>query len=49
MGADRLNALTLLFVHKDIDLDVNAIIDMYARRHPRRMVLLNPLSSDTAE
>jgi len=43
MSEDRFNALVLLFVHKDIELDMDAVIDMYARRHPRRMILLNPL------
>ena len=45
MGEDRFNALVLLYVHKDIDIDENEIVDMYASRHPRRMLLLNPLSS----
>ena len=44
MGQDRFNALILLYIHKDIALDVHKIIDMYAQRHPRRMTLLNPLS-----
>ena len=43
MTEDRFNALVLLFVHRDIDLDICAVIDMYARKHPRRMTLLNPL------
>ena len=46
MGEDRFNALMLLFVHRDIDLDFDAVTDMYARRHPRRMVLLNPLGTE---
>ena len=43
MGQDRLNALLLLYVHKDIVLDYEAVIDLYASRYPRRMVLVNPL------
>ena len=27
----RLNGLTLLFIHKEIDLDVSKIIDLFAR------------------
>ena len=42
-GSDRLSALILLHVHRDITLDLDDIIDSYARRHPRRMKLLNPL------
>lgn len=40
---DRMNALLLLYIHKDIALDFSKIIDMYARAHPRRIKLLNPL------
>ena len=31
MGEDRLNALLLLYVHRDIKLDYDKIIDDYAR------------------
>ena len=44
MGADRLNALILMYVHKDIPLDHNRIIDMFASRHQRLMLLVNPMS-----
>ena len=44
MLQDRLNALILLYVHKDIKLDYEDIVDKYARRNPRRMQLMNPLS-----
>ena len=43
MDQDRLNALLLLHVHRDIKLDVNKVIDTFANRHPRRMMLLNPM------
>lgn len=43
MGEDRFNALILLFVHRDIALDYDKIIDKYARRYPRRMLFANPL------
>ena len=46
MGEDRLNALLLLYVHRDIEINVDEVVDMYARRHPRRMLFLNPLSDD---
>ena len=32
------NALVLLYVHWDIKLDYNRIIQMYANRYPRRLV-----------
>ena len=43
MREDRLNALLLLFIHKDIALDYDAIIDDYAKRNQRRMTFINPL------
>ena len=43
MSEDRLISLILMYVHKDIKLDYNDIIDMYARRNPRRMLFINPL------
>ena len=43
MGEGRLNALMLLYVHKDIILDYNRIIDRYAKKYPRCMRFLNPL------
>ena len=39
---DRINALLLLYVHKDIRLNYDKIIDMYARADLRRMKLINP-------
>ena len=43
MGEGRLNALMLLCMHKDIKLDFNRIIDLYAKKYPRRMRFSNPL------
>ena len=43
MSVDRLNSLVLMYVHKDIKLDYNDIIDMCARRNPRRMLFINRL------
>jgi len=40
---DRINALLLLYVHKDIRLNYDKIIDMYTRANHRRMKLINPL------
>ena len=41
MGEDRFNALILMYEHCDLELDIESIIDKYAKRHPR---LLNPLA-----
>ena len=38
MGEDRLNALVLMYVHKDIELELDKIIEIFARRHPIRMI-----------
>ena len=43
VGEERLNALLLLFVHKDIPIAYNEIISEFARRDARRMAFLNPL------
>ena len=44
MCQNRLNALMLLYIHKDIPLTYNKIIDLYANRYPRRMTFSNPLA-----
>lgn len=43
MHEDRLNALLLLYVHKDIAVDYNTVLDTFSRRNPRKMLLRNPL------
>ena len=42
-GQDRMVALRLLFVHRDMPVDYE-VIDKFASAHPRRMTFLNPLS-----
>ena len=39
MGNKRLTTLTLLHVHRDIEVDVPQVMDELARRYPRRMKL----------
>ena len=43
MREDRLNTLLLLFIHKDIALDYDAIIDDYAKRNQTRTTFIIPL------
>ena len=43
MTNTRLNALMGLFVHSDIDLDLDTPVGDYARAHPQRMQLNRPL------
>ena len=43
MGDGRLNDLNMLYINKDTPLDYTAVIDRYAAKQPRRMLLVNPL------
>ncbi|KAK3104654.1 hypothetical protein FSP39_007252 [Pinctada imbricata] len=43
MSEDRFNSLMLLFIHRDIMVDIEKVIDTFARRNPRRMMLQSPL------
>ena len=44
MGEDGFNALILLYEQKDIELDIEEIVNNFTKKHPRKMLLLNPLS-----
>ena len=44
--ANRVNALLIVCIHRDIFLDYDKIIDIYASKYPRRMLLINPLSEN---
>ena len=46
MGQQRLNALMLLYIHKDIQINYPKIIDIYANRCPRKMLFKNPLAEE---
>ena len=46
MGEERLNALLLVHIHRDIFLEYDKIIDIYASKYPRRMLLINLLSEN---
>jgi hypothetical protein len=46
MGQERLNGLAMMHFHYDLDVDHDAVLDMFARKHPRRMALHNVLDSD---
>jgi len=43
MGQERLNALLLLVIHRDIELNYEKVVDIFARRNNRRMLLINPV------
>ena len=46
MTEERLNALLPICIHRDILLDYDKIIDIYASKYPRRILLINPLSEN---
>jgi hypothetical protein len=43
MAEDSLNGLALLHIHRSIELDVERVIDLFARRQTRRMALVDIL------
>ena len=43
---EKVNALLLACSHWDIFLDYDKIIDIYASKYQRRMLLINPLSKN---
>ena len=45
MGEKRLSSLGLLNVHREVHLDVEKVIDHFALKHPRRMLLVDILNS----
>ena len=46
MGQSRLNGLALIHVHYRLELNMKKIIDSFARKHPRRM-MLNDIINDS--
>ena len=46
MGEERLNGIAALHVHNNIPVDLEKIIDNFARKHSRRMTMINILDSD---
>ena len=44
MSEERFNALILLFLHRDIKIDIEEVISIFTRRYPGRMLLENPIS-----
>ena len=46
MTESRLNALILLFCHKQIPPDLDAVLNRFATAHPRQMLLVNPMEEE---
>ena len=46
VNSKRFNTLLLMCIHRDIFLDYDKIIDVYASKYPRSMLLTNSLSKN---
>ena len=46
MGQERLSGLALIHIQYGMELDLEEIINIFARKHSRRMELLDILSED---
>ena len=46
MSQDRPNSLALLHIHREVEVDSGEVIDLFARRHPRKMKLVDIMNSD---
>ena len=49
MGQVRLNGLALMYSHRDINLDLEKIVDLFANLHPRRMRMANILQDEAEQ
>ena len=49
MSNERLTGLTLLHLHQDLPVNTSAVIDVFARRHPRRLEMVNILEDEESE
>ena len=41
-GNNRLNGLALRLIHRNVELNPDAVIEEFSRRYPRRLLLINP-------
>ena len=44
MGEECLNALSLVYIYRDIFLHDDKVIDIYASKYPRRLLSINSLN-----
>ena len=45
MGQERLSSLALLHINQSMTIDFDAVINSFSRKHPRRMILKDILST----
>lgn len=43
MVEEQLNGLALMYIHRDITIDMNDVVDEFVRQHKHRLELANPL------
>nr|XP_004212851.1 52 kDa repressor of the inhibitor of the protein kinase-like [Hydra vulgaris] len=43
MGGGRLNGVAILLIHRDIEIDLNIVVDKFATAFPRKMEIKNEL------
>ena len=43
---ERVNALLLVYIHRDTFFDYDKMADIYASKYPRRMLFIDPLSEN---
>ena len=46
MTQERLNGLAMMSIHRNHPFDVDRVINLFAAKHPRKMVLIDLLDSD---
>ena len=46
MSSEQESSLALTNIHYDQDIDVDAVIEIFAQTHPRRLLLADLLSAD---
>ena len=44
MGNDRLNGLALMLIHRNVELNPDAVVEEFSRRYPLRLLLIKPFS-----
>ena len=46
MSQDRMNGLASIYTHRNIEIDIEKVIDKFARKHKTRLELIDILSTD---
>jgi len=47
MTTERLSGLALMNIHYEKPVDYNAVVQLFAERYPRRILLVNPVFDET--